>query len=172
MATDSGADRALVVWLPIPGLEGRYEVSREGDIRSVGSDKVRSAYRDSDGYLRVSVHTVNGPRSISVHRAVAKAFHGHRRNVLHCEVAHVDGDRANPRAGNLKWVSKVENMSHKRRHGTAQAGEKHPRAKLTDEQVRTIRTRYANSKETARDFGISRHAVFDIWQGKRWAHVE
>jgi hypothetical protein len=165
----SGAYRALD-WRPIPDLD-RYEVSSEGHIRLVGSDHIRSPYQDGDGYLRVCVGTDKGPRSISIHRAVALAFHGDKRNALHREVAHLDGNRANPRADNLKWVSKVENMSHKLRHGTRQAGERHPRAKLSAAQALSIRNRSRAGEACSslgREFGISEATARDIRSGRLW----
>jgi hypothetical protein len=102
---------------------------------------------------------------------VAEVFHTEKRNVLHCEVAHLDGNRANARADNLKWVSKVENRSHRKRHGTECSGSAHGAAKLSEADVARILSRYADSKTIASDYGISRHTVFAIWQGKNWRHL-
>jgi hypothetical protein len=60
------------------------------------------------------------------------------------------------------------------------AGERHGCAKLTEAQVREIRSRYVrgntrwdpgNRKELEREFGVSRTTINDIVNGKKWPHV-
>lgn len=53
-------------------------------------------------------------------------------------------------------------------------GEANPRARLTDDQVRAIRSRRAAgeiSSELAAEFGITRRMVNLIASRQRWAHV-
>jgi hypothetical protein len=53
-------------------------------------------------------------------------------------------------------------------------GERNGCAKLTTEQVRAIRARYAAGEQPtliARDVGMSKSAVFGIVKGRRWRHV-
>lgn len=157
-------------WRDIAGYEGLYEVSDLGRVRSLlGQEpRIKVLSKDKDGYPLVLLFGRGKADGRIVHRLVAETFLPDGRSALHCEVGHLDGNRANAAAANLKWVSKVENHSHRRAHGTHPSGEKHPRAKLTEAQVRKIRTRYATSAVIAADFGISRHTVFDIWCGRRW----
>lgn len=155
-------------WRPCPALGG-YEVSSCGRVRA-SSGRILAQGHDSDGYPTVTV-SLGGDRAKRrtrrVHRLVCRAFHGEPR-APHREAAHLDGVRSNCRADNLKWVGKIQNHSHRKAHGTWPTGEKHPRAKLTWADVDHIRTRYANSRTIAADYGISRHTVFDIWQNVRW----
>ncbi len=54
-------------------------------------------------------------------------------------------------------------------------GEHNPAAKLTNEQVRDIRTRYAagaSKAELGRLFGVSHRSIRDIVNGKKWTHVQ
>ena len=156
-------------WLPVVGFEGLYEVSNLGRVRSkhFSPPRVSRQGTDSNGYPIVMLSKDGKRRPFTVHRLVCRAFHGEPFAIWN-EAAHLDGNRANASADNLRWVNKAENHHHKKLHGTHQAGEKHPRAKLTEAAVQRIRTRYASSKVIAREYGVSRHAVFDIWQGKRW----
>jgi hypothetical protein len=105
-----------------------------------------------------------------LHIVVCRAFNG-PPSLLHNEVAHLDGSRTNARADNLKWVSRVENHSHKRAHGTSQIGERHPRARLTETAVRSIRVDRRSAAEIGAAYGVSRHTIADVRQGKRWTHV-
>lgn len=166
-------DKGREEWRAAPGFEGFYEVSDLGRVRSLyfSPPRMVSQWPDKDGYPCVTLGA-RKRRKQRVHRLVALAFHGRRQNVLHNEVAHLDGCRSNCRADNLKWVSRVENHSHKLRHGTHQVGELCPAAKLRVDQVARIKARYATSREIAEDYGISRHTVFDIWRGKTWIGVE
>ena len=156
-------------WLPCVGFEENYEVSNMGRVRSRPRKGTKGGLLKSrpnrDGYPFVFIAN----KLVPVHRLVALAFHGHLRNVLHNEVAHLDGSRDNCCAENLKWVSHRENQSHKRLHGTHQAGELNPRSKLTDADVQIIRT----SKETypvlAERFGVTAKHISDIRCGKRWS---
>jgi transposase-like protein len=112
-------------------------------------------------------------RPFTVHRLVALAFHSGKRNALHNEVAHLDGDRTNPRADNLKWVSKVENHFHMRAHGTHPAGIRQSGAKLTDEIVRRVRSLPPGQSlaETARRLGVHYETLRRARQGRTWRHV-
>ncbi|GAF87127.1 unnamed protein product, partial [marine sediment metagenome] len=54
------------------------------------------------------------------------------------------------------------------------AGEKHPLAKLNNENIKEIRQRYSNGekqKDIARDFNISQKQVSKIIRKERWKHV-
>jgi HNH endonuclease len=54
-------------------------------------------------------------------------------------------------------------------------GIEHPRAILTEQNVREIRARYKCRKVTfkmlAKEFGVSWYAIFDIIKGKNWKHL-
>lgn len=156
-------------WRPVPGYERLYEVSSLGRLRSLRlrPPRVLVATPNADGYPIVQL--CNGGRKImKLHRVVALTFHGEMQNALHCEVAHLDGVRDNARADNLKWVSKVENHSHKRLHGTHQAGERHPRAKLTEANVIAIRRAAQPYGALAEKYGVSYYTIYDIKSGKSW----
>jgi len=168
---------ASKAWRPISGLEGAYAVSAYGEVYSFRRHRRLRPYYDKDGYPRVTLLKPGGGTLVErkihprVHRLVAEAFHADRRNILHCEVAHLDGDRTNACADNLKWVSRVENQSHKKAHGTHQAGEKHPQAKLTEANVVAIRHASVPYALLAERYGVSYHTISDIKRGVRWTHV-
>jgi hypothetical protein len=172
-------------WLPAPGYEGRYEVSSLGRIRSLPRTEFtsrghRRAIRGgilkpahtAEGYLHVSLRHDGKLRLVRLHRLVCEAFHG-PGNALHNEVAHLDGNRANARADNLKWVSKAENQAHRLIHGTHCRGEQHASARLTDDQARWIKSQRdrLTRREIATALGIKLDTVRDVQDGRRYAHV-
>lgn len=162
-------------WRPVAEFHGHYEVTDLGRIRSMRSvpARVLRTRPNPDGYLIVTV-SIEGKRfTRKLHRLVCAAFHG-SPSVLHKEAAHLDGNRDNARASNLRWVSKVENRSHRKAHGTECSGERHGAAKLTDEAVREIRSipkGAADLKALGKRLGVSWQTVSSIRSGKGWRHV-
>lgn len=157
------------IWRPCPDFVGLYEVSNLGRVRSLYSKPplVIAQATDRTDYPMVALSRDGRRTSRTVHRLVCRAFHGEPFSIWN-EAAHLDGDRANARADNLKWVNKVENHFHQRAHGTHMAGEKHPRAKLTQEEVNAIRGSAGPRGEIAARYGISKSTVTDIRTGRRW----
>lgn len=160
------------LWLPVVGFEGLYDASDLGRVRSVARGEIMATWPDRDGYPSVTICKNGRKSNAKVHRLVALAFHAEKRNALHREVAHLDNDRANAAARNLQWVSHVENHSHRRAHGTAPIGEKHPRAKLTEKQAQEIRDWSGPYSAAAAKFGVSWDTISDIRRGKRWSHLQ
>lgn len=52
-------------------------------------------------------------------------------------------------------------------------GEDHPEAKLTERDVREIKDRIGDDSlaEIARDYSVSKQAIFHISSGRSWSHV-
>jgi hypothetical protein len=71
----------------------------------------------------------------------------------------------------LKWALRAENAA--RNAGRRVRGEDHPRAKLTEDDVRKIRVlvKQHSHRAVAERFGVSRIAVLHIANGKAWKHV-
>ena len=111
----------MLEWRPVVGCEGYLEVSREGDIRTVGrtytgrngsiktvKQKVLSTQEDSKGYLRCRTSIHGNKLTIKVHRAVAQAFVENPDNKP--QVDHIDGNKHNNHADNLRWATNRENF--------------------------------------------------------------
>lgn len=115
-------------WRPIPFAAEYYEISSEGDVRSLTRRLGRPAGRllrpwYTRGYaiVALSYGDIVG-RKHPVHRLVALAFHGQPPNTAHL-VAHNDGDPKNNHYSNLRWATHVENYADRVKHGTAKYGE-------------------------------------------------
>lgn len=161
----------MTVWRPAFGLP-MYEVSSAGEIRSRWSSKRRilRGTRDKDGYVKMVLVMPGGARR-TVRRAVAvaEAFYGPRP--LGKVACHINNVRADDRCANLRWGTQAENIDDKRRHGTAQIGERHPRSKLTEEAVREIRRREAPARVLALKFGVKMVTIYAVLARRLWAHV-
>lgn len=107
-------------WLPIPGYEGRYDVSSLGRVRShirrpqVLRQNQRSA---AAPYLAVSLSGYDHvKKTTAVHSAVCAAFIGPCPDGL--VVRHLNGDACDNRAVNLKYGTPEQNTADSIRHGT------------------------------------------------------
>ncbi len=75
--------------------------------------------------------------------------------------------------GNVWWATRKQ-QSRNRGSLRMRRGESHPRAKLTDRQVRLARGEYAAGKSShviALDLGVSRRAAWLMLTRKTWKHV-
>lgn len=126
-------------WRSVAGYEGVYEVSRDGQIRSLDrmvhfiSRWGTPAVMPKRGLvLTPSAHPTSGHLTVGlgpapeyryVHHLVLEAFVGPRPAGQ--EGLHGDGNPANNRAANLRWGTRAQNSDDAVRHGT------HPQAKKT-----------------------------------------
>src|SRR4051812_23303084 len=104
----------MTEWRTIPGYEGSYEASDDGQIRSVEryvrvgrgegflrhhSARVRSLNTDKAGYKRVTLKTGGVSRNHLVHHLVLEAFVGPKPDCMECR--HLNGNPADNRLENL-----------------------------------------------------------------------
>lgn len=114
-------------WKDIPGFEGRYQVSDAGRVRSLPfmqryllrngveafrrtTERILATQPNNKGYLLVHLHKDNQRRAFTVHSLVAQAFIPNPDRLP--EVDHIDRNRANPAAANLRWLSRSDNRKH------------------------------------------------------------
>jgi hypothetical protein len=114
-------------WRTVPSYEGLYEVSDAGGVRSVPRQCVArrktgaftwivpggplKPYVDRYGYATLLLSKDGTARRFKVHRLVCETFHGPQPEG--CEVAHMNDDKQDNSASNLKWVTRRENMAHR-----------------------------------------------------------
>lgn len=127
--------------------------------------------RAPNGYGRVQW---NGKVELA-HRVMCLLAHGEPPTPKHI-VAHNCGmgDKGccNPR--HLRYATMVENKADQILHGTAPRGERNGHAKLTESDVRQIRSLNGKMlhREIAAMFGVSRIAVGDIINRRRWTWLD
>jgi hypothetical protein len=129
----------METWKPVVGFEGHYEVSDQGNVRSLdqvvahwrGGTRLRrgkylkpGATGGSGAYLFVVLMNDGKTRSNRcVHRLVLEAFVGPRPEGM--QACHNDGDPHNNALSNLRWDTPTANNADKKAHGTWQGGENH-----------------------------------------------
>lgn len=168
-------------WLPVFGYEGLYEVSEDGEVRSLDCKAVDGRrivgrllklFPTARGYLRISLYKAGEKRSKSVHSMVLEAFVGPRPDGL--IACHNDGNKLNNRYTNLRWDTPKANSLDLIKHGTLAIGERHGNAKLTAELVVLIRKRHRDGgkfRTLGREFSMSARQVKSICDGEYWRHV-
>lgn len=94
-------------WRPVVGFEGRYEVSDDGQVRSLCWERVRilKPGLSSNKYFTVTIGRGN---TRTVHSLVAEAFLGPRPEGM--EVLHIDGSRDNNHVSNLRYGTRSQNI--------------------------------------------------------------
>ena len=101
-----------VAWMPAFGFERFYEVSNQGDVRRIGSNKCLAKNLMGAGYVKADLWVEGKRTQTSVHRLVALTFLPPSHDGM--EVNHKDGDKTNNYVSNLEWVTKSENEKHSR----------------------------------------------------------
>ncbi len=151
-----------------------YKVSRCGIIISLKTDKTLTTRLDSDGYLCVTMGCKSKRRCVRVHRVVGLLFLENPFNLP--ELHHINGDRANPSADNLKWVTHIENIRESVIKGNyiKGKGEDNNNAKLKTEQVKEIRNLYNDGitrYKIAKMFNVTWSTIDNIIKNKNWTHI-
>ena len=158
-------------WKTIPETDGLYSVSDFGNVRrnehytnvkpniqkkgetvAFYKTKLISTYKDSTGYLVVSVRDKNGNiYRKKVHRLVAEAFIPNPNNLP--VVNHKDEDKTNNRIDNLEWCTSKENANHGTRNSRIQKALSNRVAQYTvDGQLIKV---WNSMSEAAKHFGAS-----------------
>ncbi len=169
-------------FVDLPGLEGEYQVSNMGRIKSLKTKRglILKPKRNWAGYEVICLCKDNVKKNYSVHSLVLIAFVSNRPQGYIAN--HKDGNKANNHLSNLEWITQAENVSHSHvvlgnPYGSppVRCGEKHHCAKLTKEKVVKIRELYATGEYPSRRlgamFGVSKVNIMNIVNNKVWRDI-
>lgn len=167
-------------WRDVVGYVGLYEVSDQGNVRSTyrgrNTGRVLATHMRTRKGRKTGRHVALSKEGevtyFAVSRLVAAAFLGPANGRL---VLHWDDDKENDFLSNLRYGSHQENMADKVRNGGSLKGSKHPKAKLTEDLVRLIKTRLAVGechKALAKEFDVSVGTMQSIKHGRNWGWLK
>ena len=157
-----------------------YEVSNYGRLKSFQSEEKGAIIKGSviQGYRSLNIR-LSGGKTINryVHKLVATYF-TIQPTLLHKFIAHLDFDKQNNRAENLKWVTQEELKVHNSVN-PAVLNRRIPlrtkNYKLTVSKVKVIKRMLKNEKNRfksiAKQFGITHTQLNRIRSGENWSKV-
>lgn len=178
------------VWKDIPNYDGIYKVSNHGRVKSLRRYTMHRGFlrlikprilkhgHDSYGYPMVCLTKDGVPKTVLVHKLVAKAFILNQENKP--QVNHIDGNKANNYTSNLEWVTNQENVIHAFRTGISNAdhctGERSWITKLTNQDILSIRKLMSQpnkptQQSIADQHGVSQMTIHSIITRKTWKHI-
>ena len=109
-AIDTIEDLQGEVWKPIDS-RGKYYISNFGRVKSyqLREAKLLTPYQNQRGYLRVDIQT-DYRRTYLVHQLVAWSFIPNDNPIEKDTIDHIDLNKKNNRADNLRWLSRADNI--------------------------------------------------------------
>lgn len=155
-----------VIWKDVVGYEGRYQVSSNGDVYSLVTNKFMKLHENDDGYLGLQLRKDGKHKNWLVHVLVAQAFIPNPDNLS--DVNHKDLDKKNNRVDNLEWVTHQENIRHAVKQGRFSK-------RFTEDDVREIRRRHEAGEsgyKLAKEFGVNDYNIYLILNGHIWKEVK
>jgi hypothetical protein len=166
----SDHEASAVEWRDIPGYEGLYQVSSDGQVKRLGgsakarNDRLLRAANNGLGYFIVTLSKNGVTRSYRLHRLVALAFFGESN----LPINHKNGVKTDNRIENLEYVTPSENSQHAWNTGLIPriTGEAHWSSKLSDEEaaiihdaMKFIPDEVGGVAGLAREFGVSETTI-------------
>lgn len=177
------------IWKQVSSLKGKttrnYAVSNRGRLASYDKDidnKLMLKPHLNGGFPLISVNSKGKSKALFIHNAVAEVFLK-KRNPKCEHVIHLDYNKSNNEASNLKWVTQKEQIDHNKQSPKvleAIARKVHTGAtakKLNEKKVMQLKKelwdpkRKLTFKKLAEKYGIAEMNLYRIKSGEMWFHV-
>ncbi len=149
-----------------------YSIDTKGQVRN--SQDYVLAWGSNGFYPKIVLLDKGRRKDKYIHRLVALAFIPNPENKS--QVNHIDGNRLNNNVENLEWVTPSENQKHSYANGlNSRAGTNNGKAKLTEEDVKSIRFYFQykifTALELAKMCNVAEQTIRAVIDRKSWSHV-
>lgn len=152
-------------WCDIAGYEGRYQVSNQGNVRSLEYHNAKGVKRigllkpavDGSGYYRCALSKNNTLTTYKIHRLVAMAFIPNPDNLP--QVNHINGNKKDNRVDNLEWTDNSGNQIHAYKLGLQKKHSAHTLKVEARDIITNQVWEFPEVRIAAKYFGINRNAV-------------
>ena len=98
------------IWRFIKGYENIYQISNNGQVKSLRNNKILAPGKTTSGYDFVLLSVKGKRENKMIHRLVAETFIPNPNGFK--EVNHIDGDKNNNTVDNLEWCTRKDNLKH------------------------------------------------------------
>lgn len=146
----------LEKWKDISGLDGVYQISSFGRVKSIKLGRLLKPHDNGNGYQLIWLQVNKTKQRYQIHRLVA--FHFFPPPLSFQEIHHKDGNPGNNHLNNIEWVSHAQNMQHVFQNGRKDFEAKHWK-KVIDLNSGKI---YKSISEAARDIGCTMQCLSQI----------
>lgn len=152
------------IWKEIVGLEGLYQVSTYGRVKSLkyGKERILKQSKSSRGYLIVCLSIEGKIFNKFVHRLVAITFIPNPENKG--DVNHIDEDKTNNRLENLNWMTAKENSNYGTRNERQAKTKSIPIKVIYQDNTYEI---CESGKVFARENKFSQSRIVDVLKGRK-----
>lgn len=165
------------IWKDVDGYENIYSVSNLGRIKRTFNpttqDGILKPNLSSNGYLRVGLCKNGIVKESMIHKLVAVAFHG-QQPFLNAQVRHLDDNKNNNIATNIKWGTRSDNMKDRVRNGISNQGNRNGMSKLRAcciKEIKILLFRGVPKGKIAEMFNVSRTTIVSIHTKNVWKHL-
>jgi len=167
-------------------LRKKYAVSNQGRVASFTEDVIQDGQlldgSLTTGYRSLNLHRPNNKGTIYIHREVARLF-VKKNSPKHQYVVHVNHNKLDNKAANLKWATLSDVSSHQQKSPAKVAYKKVQASrtvglKLKAGQVSAIKKiisdpkRKITYKKLADKYGVSEMTLYRIKSGENWGRVK
>ena len=163
--------------------DGYFQIDKNGKIWRTATRNGKNKFakvsrremkcKSYSGYIQIGIYKNRKQYYCYAHRLIWIYFNGEIPDEL--EVNHKNGIKINNCLENLELVTRSGNNKHAFETGLINVqGESNSHAKLTNSDIRLIRSRYENSEtqtEIAKDFNIKQQQISRIVNRKHWSHI-
>ena len=148
----------MEIWKDCKGYEGKYQVSDQGRIWSIKTQRYLKPYIMKNGYSQVTLMAINGKcKKELIHRLVALAFLDNSQGLP--QVNHKDENKSNNCLTNLEWCDGKYNSNYGT--GAARAHEAQMKAIYCEELNKT----YKSAKYAAEELKLHKENIAACCRG-------